>query len=165
MRAAIKIEKIDFISNLIRVLIGTVIALVISTCAIGTAFIIININDGRYDLQAILLILICTILWIAILLIVLTRKKKFEYFDIQMTNSGDMMFKHQNVIYKFNIVNEYKKKNIRISSTEDKSTIILKVYKLNGNIRVTLVDSGDIKSKIQDIVNKYNLKIKIIQED
>ena len=162
---AVRIKRVDFIATLFKLIITTIISSIIATLAFGTAYVIAIINDGKNDLQAVLVIMACTIIWLVLLIKILTTEKELEAVEAQIDNKGNIGIKHKNTIIRFNIVNEYKKKNLKIHSDSSKSYIIVYIPRLNKQYSIKIIDSNEFKSKILDIVSKNNIVISIRQEE
>ena len=69
-----RVERVDIFTTLIKLIIQTELITIISMCAIGTAYLIINLADIKEDFMIIVLISVSTVIWMCIMITVLSHK-------------------------------------------------------------------------------------------
>lgn len=161
---AVRVESIDFISSFLKLITRTAISILISACAIGTAYLLIMNSNDKNTIKLLLIITLLTTLWIVLMCAVITYKPKLEYAGVQMDKSGTLAFKYKDKItIKLNVVNEYKKKNAKLYFDRKTNTIVLIVKNLNGRYKIEIISSNEIKDEIQNLAFKHNIPIKEIE--
>lgn len=160
-----RVERVDIFSTLIKLIIQTVLITIISMCAIGTAYLIINLADIKEDFMIIVLISVSTVIWMCIMITVLSHKKPIVNNEIQIDKNGNIAIKHENSVIRFNIVTEYKKKNLKLLKRVNSNIITISVPKLNNTYKLLIFSNNELNAMLQSVVNKFNIPIKVVQED
>lgn len=151
----IRIRGINFISY-VKEFIVIIIKSIIVVTGLGLTVLFL-FKVGNRDINQLLVMFIVTGLWLFIYYVLLTNEKDFIVYKVELDNSGNINFKYNNSIVKFNIMQEYSKNNIKVKDYTDGILVILKNFR--NTYSIELYFTGEYYNKVLSLCMTSNIKV------
>ena len=151
--AGVRVNRVDFIATLVKVVLLLVLSLVIFVAnLITTTFIIKYGND---DIYAILGVFTVAIIWLFIYFVLLTNTKPFIICQLELDAVGNLAFKYNKIIFRFSMLQEFKKGNLKVDNRGDSILMILNKSYNKYKVEIYLTDT--LYDKALKVCLKHNM--------
>lgn len=151
--AGVRVHRVDFIATLVKVVIVLILSLVIFIANIITTTFIIKF--GNDDIYVILGVFTVAIIWLFIYFVLLTNTRPFIICQLELDVAGNVAFKHNNIIFRFNMLQEFKKGNLKVDNRGDSILMILNKSYNKYKVEIYLTDT--LYDKALKVCLKYNI--------